>query len=142
MKLCDDAQYQAELPSVLYVWMQLCWRRGDYELAKQYGERSIALFKTTGGRKSQAYALEYLMRVYQDLQDYVLAEEKGKQSLALLQELGDDWGVVYGLRGLGKLYKGTDRLDEANKTWTEALHKAEASNHPLREELRILLNEP
>ncbi len=139
-KLCDDIQYQAELPSVLYTWMQLCWRRGDYDLAKQYGERSTALFKVTGDRKSQAFALEYLMRIYLDLQDYGLAEDRGKQSLVLLQELQDDWVIIYALRGLGKVFTRTNRRDEARKVWTEALSKAEELSHPLREELQNLLN--
>ncbi len=141
MKLCDEVQYQAELPYIFYTWMQLCWRRGDWDLAKQYGERSVALCKIIGDRKLQAYALEYLMRVDLDLQDYGSAEEKGKQSLDLLEDLRDEWGVIYLLRGLGKLYKRTNRQDEARKTWTEALFKAEELKHPLREEIRKHLEE-
>lgn len=140
MKLCNDAQYQAEIPSVLYTWMQLCYRRGDYDLARQHGEKSTVLFKGTGDRKSRAHALEYLARVYLELRDYNQAEESNKLSLALLQDLQDDWNIIYGLRGLGMLYKRTDRQDEARKIWAEALYKAEASHHPLEQELQTLLN--
>jgi DNA-binding SARP family transcriptional activator len=139
MRLCEDGQYEAELPSVLYAWMQVCYRRGDYDLARQYGEKSITHFKVTGDRKSQSAALEYLVRVYLDLRDYVLAEARSRQSLALSQELRDDWGIVYALRGMGKLFNLTNRQDDARRVWTEALFKAQTLNHPAKEEIRNLL---
>jgi len=141
LKLCDDVQYQAELPNIYYTWMQLSWRRGDQILAKHYGERSAALFKVTGNRNLQGYALEYLMRVYIELEDYRLAEDAGNQSLALLKELQDDWGIIYAQRGLGKLFVKTNRKDEARNVWNQALRKAESINHPLKDELRNLLDE-
>ncbi len=139
MRLCDDGQYQAALPHVLYAWMQLCYRRGDFDLARQYGEKSIALFTVTGDRKSQSAVLEYLVRVYLDLRDYVSAEERSRESLVLSQELQDDWGIIYALRGMGKLFTLTNRRDDARRVWTEALLKAQTLNHPLEEELRKLL---
>jgi tetratricopeptide (TPR) repeat protein len=140
MSICEIRQFQAELPSVLYTWMQVCYRRGDGVLALKYGERSVALFKLTGNRKSQGYALEYLLRVYLDQEDYGTAEDRAKQSIVLLQELQDDWGIIYSLRGLGKVFTQTNRLSEARQTWTDAWQKADLSNHPLKDELRLLLD--
>jgi hypothetical protein len=123
----------------LYTWMQVCYLREDYDLAQKYGERSAILYKVTGDRKSRAFALEYLSRIYVDLQNNETAEDKAMESLAILQELHADWNIVYGLRGLGKLYWQTNRRDEAHKVWAEALSKAQQLKHPLEQEIRKLL---
>ena len=139
MNICDAQEYQAEVPGVLYTWTQLCYRRGELKLAKQHGEKSMALFRAVGDRKSQAFAAEYLMRVYLDLQDYPLAEERGSQSLAVLRELHDEWAVTGTLRNLGKVFARTNRPEEARKAWTEALAKAQQLTHPLEQEIQKLL---
>ena len=140
-KLCDVAQYQAELPSVLYTWMQLHFRRRDFESAKQFGERSIPLFKANGDRKSQAFVLAALLRVYLELKEYELAEASGRQSLAIFQELRDDWSAVQLMRDLGKLLLRVNRPVEARNSWAKALEIAQALEHPLTEEIRGLRND-
>jgi DNA-binding SARP family transcriptional activator len=142
LKLCEDLQYQAELPSVLYTWMQLCMSRGDFELARQHGERSCVLFNAIGKRKSQAFVLGALITVYQELQTYDLAEDRGKLCLTILQDMRDDWNVIYVMRDLGILFARIDRATEARITWSEAWRKAEELHHPLSQELKGLLDQP
>jgi DNA-binding SARP family transcriptional activator len=140
-RLCDEAQYRSQLPILYYTWMQLCWRRQDFKLATHYGERSIELYRLSGELKARAYALDYLMRVYLDLQDYDLAEARGRQSLAILQEFRDDWDITFVLRDLGKLFQHTHRGAEARQVWTEALEKARSLKHPLEDEIQGLLHQ-
>jgi DNA-binding SARP family transcriptional activator len=140
IKLCEAFQYQAELPSVLYTWTQLCYTRGDFDLARQHGEKSLALFRLSGDRKAQSVALEYLVRIYLDLQQFALAEETSTHTLTLSQELHDEWGLVYALRSRGHLFMRTDRPADARRAWGEALAQAQALGHPLEADIRKLMN--
>src|SRR5262249_12342750 len=123
LKLCEDLQYRAELPSVLYTLTQLCHMRGDHDLARQYGERCLAQFINTGDRKSQSVVLEYLVRIYLAVGELDLAQKVSSQSLALSQELHDDWGLVYALRSEGRVYIQAHRPTDARRVWFEALRR-------------------
>lgn len=78
-------------------------RQGNLPLARDYLERSLALYRSLDDKKGAAAALRLLGTILRDLGDHQSTRAYAEESLALFQELGDSWGVAKVLMNLGQI---------------------------------------
>ena len=95
--------------------------RGDYQLAAEFYEEGLALYRKVGNRRGIAWSLGSLANVSSDRGDYERAKELYEEGLALSRELG-------GARPLGDylISLGYEYLLEGNHERAAALNEEAA----------------
>ena len=79
----------------LLVAGQLAQDLGDAPEAIRRGAESVAMYRALGDKAGLAYALQSLMRAYQQVDDLAAALGPAQEAERLFRELGDRWGLGY-----------------------------------------------
>lgn len=135
LALCEKLQDRGEMGATYYSLAVVARFQEKFDLAQSYAEVALDLCIWMGNRWFQALTLYELSRILTLKQENQRALEFGEHSLNLMRELGDMRNMIYVLRHLGDLYHVLQQSKRAHMLWSEALHMAEAQNHPLTQEL-------
>ena len=98
-----------------------CSFDGDAQMAIEYVERGIALFRETGDRYSESQALQSLARAFLKAGRTGDAMTVAKQALALSESLGDSRGKARSLRALAAADDVMGDLPAASSKLKQAL---------------------
>lgn len=99
----------------------LTHRLGQFERARQAGEKALALRREVGNKLQIAYALSDLANPITELRDYACARALYEESLALLREINNRPGMIVPLLNLGELYYDTGQPQEALDYYQQSL---------------------
>ncbi|MBD1927931.1 tetratricopeptide repeat protein [Trichocoleus sp. FACHB-90] len=97
----DSWEFAASLTTLSNAYNSL----GQYQLAIDYYQQSLAIFREIGDRNGEAASLNNLGNAYNSLGQYQLAIDYYQQSLAIKREIGDRNGEAASLIGLGNAYR-------------------------------------
>ncbi|MGI2903741.1 tetratricopeptide repeat protein [Tolypothrix sp. VBCCA 56010] len=86
---------------------------GQYQLAIDYYQQSLTIYREIGNRNGEANSLIGLGNAYYFLGQYQIAIDYHQQSLAISLEIGDRNGEADSLLGLGGVYKCLGQYQEA-----------------------------
>jgi serine/threonine protein kinase len=100
---------------------RLFWSKGDYNSAKGYDERALALFEQIGNKHSVSVALNNLALVTRGHGDLEGGLRMFEQSIAIDREIGDKKGLTAALTNAGNLLRRLNRQDEARRYFEECL---------------------
>lgn len=94
---------------------------GEYELARQYLQESLALCREMEDTLGLTIALNILGQVAYLEGDYSRSRQLCQESLALKQGIGDRRGMAYSLNNLGQVAYALDEYPEAKAFFEESL---------------------
>jgi tetratricopeptide (TPR) repeat protein len=141
--LCNQALTMAqsladhgEQAAVFYLLAVVADCQQRWEEALIHAANALAQFERIGDRGFQALTLYQQSQIYMKLHDHIRAEEILLRSRRLSEELGQGYILTFVLHNLGRIYAATDRHTQARTILSEALQRAEQSDHPLSERLR------
>jgi tetratricopeptide (TPR) repeat protein len=97
----DRRKFAASLNSLGIAYRNL----GQYQLAIDYHQQSLAIQREIGDRYGEAACLGNLGIAYRNLGQYQLAIDYYQQSLAIQREIGDRKGEATSLNNLGAAYR-------------------------------------
>ncbi|MBU0494632.1 MAG: tetratricopeptide repeat protein, partial [Chloroflexi bacterium] len=99
---------------------------GQYAVAAQRHQASLALSQESQDRGSIARALDGLARVAYARQEYEKAQDLARQVLAITQELGHRWGTARNLTRLGEIASALGETQASQTYIRQALEIATA----------------
>ena len=91
----DSTEPSPDRARALLVVGQLAQDLGDGPEAVRRGAESVAMYRELGDKEGLAYALQALMRAYQQIDDQAASLGPAQEAEALFRELGDRWGLGY-----------------------------------------------
>lgn len=94
---------------------------GKREIARDHGEKALALYRDLDDEWGQANALTQLGTVCWNVGDYSKAQEYFEESLALRRQIGDSLGEAISLDRLGLLLINQGQLDLSSRYLEEAV---------------------
>jgi len=94
---------------------------GDYDRARDYHEKSLAIKQQIGDRSGEASSLNSLGIVCQSLGDYDRARDYYEKSLAIQQQIGDRAGEAKSLGNLGTVCLSLGDYDRARDYYEKSL---------------------
>ena len=118
LKHSDDLKVKTSLSSRR---ASLNLRLGEYKEAVKYYGEALEASKRSGNRVDEGISLANLGVSYRGLGNYELAEKYTLDSIALDRDLDNLEGTGSDLVILANLYLATDRLEEAERAFEEAL---------------------
>jgi len=86
---------------------------GEYEKARDYLEKSLAIRKEIGNRNGEAASYAGLGNVYESVGEYEKAREHFEKSLAIHKEVGDRNGEATSYGNLGNVYQAVSEYEKA-----------------------------
>ena len=116
----DEASPRA-LPKVFHAATNFAWRRGDYDLARELGEKGLALSRELEDTENCAWLLHHLGIVARRQGDYERARALAGEGLALSRELGDKHLIGVQLSQLGLVARYQGDFDRATSLNAESL---------------------
>jgi predicted ATPase/class 3 adenylate cyclase len=104
------------------LWSGVCHDAlGEFEVARDRLEASLAIARQIGDRRLEAHALNSLGVAIRSLGDLDRARDLVAASLELKRALGDERGVAVALTNLGTFAIDVERFEDARRLLTEAL---------------------
>jgi tetratricopeptide (TPR) repeat protein len=100
----------------------LDYSRGDYALAQQRAEASLAIHQKRGDQEEQASSLSLLGWIYQNLGQLAEAEQIRHQALDLCRQLGNRSHLAYEIVSLSLTLAYRGRFDEGREWGQKSLH--------------------
>jgi predicted ATPase/class 3 adenylate cyclase len=95
--------------------------QGEYGLARQFFERSLAIWRDLGDRDQQAKDLNSLSIVHRHLGDPDMARALLEEGIAVAREIGNNFRLAAALCNLGQLESAAGNFDRATQVLREAL---------------------
>lgn len=120
----DSIDTTANLATVLANIGNEYGRVKDFDRARSYQQRAVALNEHTGQRVALAGDLANLGTTLIELQDYAEAEAVLRRSIDLATEIGATMIVAQGLHNRGEIALRTGAPDSARRLFTESLRLA------------------
>lgn len=142
LTLCEELHNRSELAAVYYSLTVVARCQEKLDTAQTFAHKAIEQCDLTGNRGAKAMTLHELSRIYVRVGEYTLATNSSEEGMNLLLSIPDNFNLVYILRQLGEAYHAAGRLDNAQNSWQAAFTLAQSQNHPLTEQLQLLLNRP
>jgi predicted ATPase/DNA-binding SARP family transcriptional activator len=136
-QLNDDTQLAGTLDYLAEAYR----RQGRPNEARIEAERSLALFRGMGDRKSQAHVLFRLSQIDFDIRDLQRSLSEGQSSLEMCNALQDPWGTVYIQLHLGDVHQALNEPALARQMWTQAYAAASELHHPAADLLQQRLRQ-
>ncbi len=112
---------QKALGHAYYTLSGIHWRRGEYNLALEFGKKSVQLYEQINDIVGLADAYNNLSNAYADLGDWNHAVENLQKSLAIKEKIGDVFYQAALANNLAEIYR-----DQGN--WDQAIQLYERSN--------------
>ena len=95
--------------------------RGEYDKAKEYLEKALAIGIAIGDKEGEATCYRHLGTVFQDVNEYARAKEYYKKALAISSEIGHRKGQAAGDINLGTMFGIRGEYEEAKENLDKAL---------------------
>ena len=109
-----EADALTNLGAVLYLL-------GEYQKAKEYVERALAIYMEIRDKKREADARTNLGEVLRSLGEYQRAEEYSQKALAIFMEIRDKKGEAHAFRNLGTVLNSLGEYQKAKEYFEKAL---------------------
>lgn len=139
LALCEELQNRSELAGVYYSLTVVARCQEKLEAAQIFARKALEHGDLTGNRGVKALTLHELSRIYVHAGQYVSATTSSEEAMNLLLSIPDNFNLVYILRQLGEAYRVAGKLENAKTAWQAAFKLAESQNHPLTEQLRVMI---
>ncbi|NER79360.1 MAG: tetratricopeptide repeat protein [Leptolyngbya sp. SIO1D8] len=110
---------------------------GNYDLAINFQEQSIALKRQIGDRQGEAFSLNNLGNTYSRLKDYENAIEAYQIALAIWRDIGDQAEEGGSLERLGSLYQTQYQYEQAIDIYEQLLAIRRENDDPLGEVIAL-----
>ena len=105
--------------------------RGEFELAREYGEQGLLLSRQCGDREGIGFCLNLLGNLAQASGDYAQARRYLEENLAIRDELGDAFGAAVARNNLGNIAQAQGALADARRYYQACHADFKALNHSL-----------
>jgi tetratricopeptide (TPR) repeat protein len=119
--LYEAMQHSWGIATALRVLSFLAWSKGDYALAQQRAEASLAIHQKRGDLEEQALSLGVLSWIYQHRGHLAEAEQFGYQALDLCQQLGNRSHLAQHMASLSYTLAFQGRFDEGREWGQKSL---------------------
>jgi predicted ATPase/transcriptional regulator with XRE-family HTH domain len=106
---------------VLHAAGVFTWLQGDYALAKDRLQESLAIWRELDDKRGLAHAMNYLGMVVTHQDEATQARSLHEESLALFQVMQDAWGVALALRNLGMVARVQGDAEGASALYEQSL---------------------
>jgi predicted ATPase/transcriptional regulator with XRE-family HTH domain len=97
------------------------WLQGDYPLAEQRLQESLAIWRELDDKRGLAHTMNYLGMVITHQDEAVRARSLHEASLTLFQVVNDEWGVALALRNLGMVARVQGDAEGASALYEQSL---------------------
>jgi predicted ATPase/class 3 adenylate cyclase len=121
LALPEASEHAAARAKALKGAAALAQDQGDYEVARQLYEESLAIRRELGDTLEIANLLNNLGYVVQQQGCYAAAGSLLQQSLAIYRDLGDEAGVAMALQNLGIVAQQQGDCEEARRFYQDSL---------------------
>lgn len=115
---------------VLYTAAAVAWKSGDQESARDFADRSIALFRSLNEPRRLAFALAVRGLIAVSLRCIEDAAGFHAESLALFESAGNRWGTAYAHSNLGDVLFERGELEAARQHYEGALAEFTREDDP------------
>ncbi|MBC8163896.1 MAG: tetratricopeptide repeat protein [Roseiflexaceae bacterium] len=122
----NDTGTEALRAALLHSLARLARYQNEYDAARHYAQRSLALYQQLEHMSGTARALATCGTIALDCAEYGTAQEQIEHSLRIWQELGDTWGIALALNDLGSVARCLGDCTGAESLYGQslALHRA------------------
>jgi predicted ATPase/DNA-binding SARP family transcriptional activator len=122
IQVCRTLQERDELALASELLGRVHYSQGEYVLAKEHYEQSLALYRQTDNKAGLAQTLNSLANVTCDLSaDYGRAQALHAESLALARQIGDQFGIAKALINQGVTAQELGNYVQAQRLYRESL---------------------
>ncbi len=125
------AEQVGDKGALAFLFVEISFQTPDYDEAKTYLERSLALRRELGMPYGVATSLQLLGDRARIHGDFALAESLYTESVALLREVGDRFRIAYPLGNLGRLAFERGDYDQARAAFEESIGLSRAVDNKI-----------
>ncbi len=130
LTLAEELDDINELAMAYRGMAQIHWRRGDLAAARQSADRSMALLKKIGDRKSQALVQFQYLLMHKTAAEYEAALAQAAHCLPVFEELGYKQNIMFVCYHVGDCLAALGRQPDACRHWQRALAFAQELQLP------------
>ncbi|MBV8153309.1 MAG: diguanylate cyclase [Candidatus Eremiobacteraeota bacterium] len=127
----------AELALALRNAGRICRLLSEYDAARDYNERALAIWRSSGNIAAVANALNGLALIAHTVGDFDAAQRLYEESLDLARQLRDDLGAAMAVNNLGGLSMFRGEYAQAARRLNDAVARARALGHESLEALAL-----
>lgn len=130
LKIFEDLGHKTNQANTLLAISTVYQYEEQFELAIQYGEQSLELYKETDDVEGMAFILGNLGNLHKSMGNVEISRDYSYEALSLFRELGQFENIARTLTNLHSMLKNDFRFTEAYEYLIEALEIFEAIPNP------------